>query len=159
MGDTRQFCTFRVDALHAGVEVQHVQEVVRSKTLTVVPLAPRSVHGLMNLRGEILTAIDVRCRLGLPGRPAGCLPMSIVLAREFGTVSLLVDEVGDVLDLDADLFEPPPETLHDAGDGIVVGAYKLRHGLLLVLDVERTVRVGGFAGDGTTRTVPAVEAR
>src|SRR6185436_963350 len=96
MVSTQQYCTFFLDGLFFGVEVQHVQEVIRYQEMTRVPLAARVVSGLINLRGQIVTAIDLRRRLALPELPGGKLPMNIVVRTEDGIVSLLADEVGDV---------------------------------------------------------------
>jgi purine-binding chemotaxis protein CheW len=138
---TQQYCTFFLDGLFFGVEVQHVQEVIRYQEMTRVPLAARVVSGLINLRGQIVTAIDLRRRLELPDLPPGKLPMNIVVRCEDGITSLLADEIGDVLEVAVDLFEPPPETL--AGDlrRLIRGVYKLDGRLLLVLDTELVTQV------------------
>src|SRR4051794_39425221 len=103
MTSASQFCTFYLDGSFFGVEVQHVQEVIRYQELTRVPLASPVIRGLINLRGQIVTAIDLRRRLGLADRPAGVLPMNVVVRSEEGAVSLLVDEIGDVQEVAADL--------------------------------------------------------
>ncbi|WP_300600701.1 chemotaxis protein CheW, partial [uncultured Nocardioides sp.] len=81
-------CTFWVDGLYFGLQVEHVQEVLRYQQLTVVPCAPDAVHGLINLRGQIVTALDLRCRLGLPPRPEGELPMNVIVRSRGEVVSL-----------------------------------------------------------------------
>ena len=134
-----QFSTFFVADLFFGVDVLHVQEVLRFQQMTHVPLAPDVVDGLINLRGQIVTAIDMRRRLQLPSRAAGQTPMNMVVRTEEGAVSLLVDEIGDVLDVEASTYERPPENLDPAARGIIRGVYKLKERLLLILDVERTV--------------------
>src|SRR5271170_7282671 len=111
MAQTSQFCTFYLDKLLFGVELKGVQEVIRSLEMTKVPLAPAVVSGLINLRGQIVTAVDVRRRLELKARPAGMLAMNVVVRTEDGAVSLLVDEIGDVVEVEEASFEPPPETL------------------------------------------------
>ena len=138
MSDARQVCTFTLDGLHFGVDVTLVQEVNRHQALTRVPLAPREVGGLINLRGRIVTAIDLRRRLGLPDRPPGRLPMNVVVRCGDLVHSLLVDEVGDVLTVDDGAFEPPPETLEAGARELILGAYKLSDRLLLELDVLRS---------------------
>ena len=135
-------CTFHVDDLLVGVDARRVQEVVRCQDLTPVPLAPRAVHGLMNLRGDIVTAIDLRTRLNLPPRGPGAAAMGVVLAPEYGLVSLIVDAAGDVLELDEERCEPPPGTLQGSSRALVLGAYKLRDRLLVLLDVDRTINLG-----------------
>src|ERR1700753_3429550 len=107
----QQYCTFTVDGLFFGVEVLQVQEVIRFQQMTPVPLAPAVVNGLINLRGQIVTAIDLRRALGLMDRPAEDLPMNVVVRTDDGVVSLLVDEIGDVLNVDDASFERAPETL------------------------------------------------
>jgi len=97
MAQTHQFCTFYLDKLMFGVELQKVQEVLRNLELTGIPLAPEVVSGLMNLRGQIITAIDLRRRLELTNRPEGMLPMNVVVRSDDGAISLLVDEIGDVV--------------------------------------------------------------
>ncbi len=134
-----QFSTFFVADLFFGVDVLHVQEVLRFQPMTGVPQAPEVVEGLINLRGQIVTAIDMRKRLQLPTRPEDQTPMNLVVRTSDGPVSLLVDEIGDVLEMDATTFERPPENLDPAARDLIRGVYKLQDRLLLVLDEERTV--------------------
>ena len=140
MSSTSQYCTFYLDKLFFGVEVQKVQEVIRFREMTRVPLASRVISGLINLRGQIVTAIDLRQRLGLPMRPATDLPTNVVVRSDDGVVSLLVDEIGDVQELDLDSFELPPETLRGEARTLIRGAYKLKDQLLLVLDTEKAIQ-------------------
>ncbi|MGH8891495.1 MAG: chemotaxis protein CheW [Acidothermaceae bacterium] len=140
--ETRQFATFTVDKLLFGIEVYRVQEVIRYQDMTAVPLAARGAAGLINLRGEVVTAIDMRIRLGLPPRADGEMPMNVVVRVDDEPVSLLVDTIGDVAQVSADQFEEPPETMTGAGRALVLGAYKLETQLLLALDVARAVDVG-----------------
>jgi purine-binding chemotaxis protein CheW len=135
----RQFCTFYIDGHYVGIDVVEVQEVIRYQEMTNVPLAPREISGLINLRGQIVTALDLRRRLDMADRPEGQLPMNVVVRTTEGSVSLLVDEIGDVLDVDDRAFERPPETLDPAIRKLVRGAYKLDGKLLLVLETERAV--------------------
>ena len=141
MSHQRQVCTFYLDGLLFGVEVHGVQEVIRYLEMTRVPRAPAVVEGLINLRGQIVTAIDMRCRLELSPRPEGRLPMNVVVRGDEGAVSLLVDEIGDVLEVDDELFEAPPETLEGEARELIRGAYKLKDQLLLILDIEKAVAV------------------
>lgn len=134
-----QFSTFFVADLFFGVDVLHVQEVLRAQQMTSVPQAPHVIEGLINLRGQIVTAIDMRRRLGLPQRPGGLAPMNIVVRTIDGAASLLVDEIGDVLDMDSATYEQPPQNLDPAARELIRGVYKLKDRLLLVLDEERTV--------------------
>lgn len=139
MGSDRQLCTFTVEGLFLGVEVTHVQEVLRAQPLTRVPLAPPAVAGLMNLRGQIVTAIDLRQQLALPPRTDATPTMNVVVRADGGVASLLVDEIGDVLELREDSFETPPKTLHDGARELILGAFKLPGRLLLVLDAARAI--------------------
>lgn len=143
MSTNNQYCTFYLDDQFFGVEVQKVQEVIRYQEMTRVPLASPVVQGLINLRGQIVTAIDLRRRLELSDLGADHLPMNVVIRAEDGLVSLLVDEIGDVLEVDADTFERPPETLQGVARGLIRGAYKLKDRLLLTLDAEKMVQLGG----------------
>jgi purine-binding chemotaxis protein CheW len=132
-----QYCTFHVESLFLGIEVQQVQEVIRYQKMTRVPLAPATICGLINLRGQIVTAVDLRCRLGLPLRDDGNLPMNVVVRDGDTNVSLLVDRIGDVLQVDDELYEPPPLTVTPQLRNLIRGAYKLPEQLLLVLDTAR----------------------
>jgi len=140
-----QFCTFFVHGLFMGVEVTRVQEVIRYQQLTHVPLTPPIIAGLMNLRGQIVTAIDLRRRLGLPERADGELPVNVVIRSSEGAMSLLVDHIGDVIDVAAESFERPPQTLTGDARELILGAYKLEGRLLLVLDTVRALDLA----DGT----------
>ena len=133
---TRQFCTFHVGSLFLGIDVQQVQEVIRYQEMTGVPLAPDAISGLINLRGQIVTAIDLRERLNLPLRDEEELPMNVVVRDSENAVSLLVDRIGDVVEVDDDLFELPPATLKSDVRTLISGAYKLPDRLLLVLDTN-----------------------
>lgn len=141
MSDDRKFCTFTLDGMLFGVEVLKVQEVIRFQAMTRVPLAPSVVRGLINLRGQIVTAIDLRRRLELDERPADQLPMNVVIRTEDEAVSLLVDEIGDVREVEEGAFERPPETLKGVAREVIRGAYKLKDRLLLVLDTEKAVQL------------------
>jgi purine-binding chemotaxis protein CheW len=142
----RQFCTFYLDGHYFGIDVLQVQEVIRHLELTRVPLAPSAVRGLINLRGQIATALDLRRRLGLPERPADVLPVNVVVTTGDGAVSLLVDEIGDVLAVPEGAFEPPPDTLRGPARALIRGAYKLDGRLLMIIDVERATTLPGDRG-------------
>jgi len=143
MTNTKQFCTFFVNGLFFGVEVLKVQEVIRYQGMTRVPLAPDTIQGLINLRGQIVTAIDLRRRLELAPREKEQLPMNVVVRSNDGAVSLLVDEIGDVVEISDDIYERPPETLKGVARELVQGVYKLKERLLLILDTEKTVNLAG----------------
>ncbi len=143
MVEEKQFCTFFLEGLFFGVGVQKVQEVIRFQEMTRVPQAPPVVQGLINLRGQIVTAIDLRRRLELSERGEGQRPMNVVIRTEDGPVSLLVDEIGDVVEVEGETFELPPETLRGVARELVLGVYKLKDRLLLLLDTARVVSFGG----------------
>jgi purine-binding chemotaxis protein CheW len=146
VADGHQYCTFFVDGHYFGLDVLKVQEIIRCQEMTRVPLAHPVVRGLINLRGQIVTAIDLRRRLGFNDRPADQLPVNVVVQTDDGSVSLLVDEIGDVLEVPDQLFERPPETLRGTARELIRGAYKLKDRLLLVLDTEQTVSLTGSPG-------------
>jgi purine-binding chemotaxis protein CheW len=141
MTEQNQFCTFYLDNHTFGVKVEQVQEVFRYQEMTKVPLAPPEVRGLINLRGQIITAIDLRLRLGMAPSPDDKLPMNVVVRTQDGVVSLLVDEIGDVLEAPDDVYERPPETIPMEVRNLVLGVYKLEGRLLLILDSEKAVNV------------------
>ena len=107
--------------------------------MTRVPLAPAALAGLINLRGQVITAVDLRRRLGFPERAAGELAMDVIVRTSDGLVSLLVDRIGDVVEVAQEAFEEPPETLAGIARELIRGAYKLDHALLLLLDVQGAV--------------------
>ena len=135
----RQYCTFSIDDLFFGVDIARVQEVIPCQPMTRVPRGPATVRGLINLRGQIVTAIDLRRRLGVAERPDARLPMNMIVRDGEGAVSLLVDQIGDVLDVDEGAFECPPETVRGPARELIRGAYKLENRLLLVLDLDEAV--------------------
>jgi purine-binding chemotaxis protein CheW len=134
---TLQFCTFYLDKLLFGIDLRGVQEVIRSLDATQVPLAPPVVSGLINLRGQIVTAVDLRRRLELTPRLPNALPMNVVVRSDDGAVSFLVDEIGDVVEVDDSSFEPAPEMLRASVRGMILGVHKLDDRLMHVLDTEK----------------------
>ncbi len=141
MSHTSQFCTFYLDKLLFGVELKTVQEVIRSLEVTQVPLAPQVVSGLINLRGQIVTAVDLRRRLEMEPRAADLPVMNVVVRSEDGAVSLLVDEIGDVVEVEETTFERPPETLRGTVRTMITGVHKLKDRLMLVLDTEKACQM------------------
>jgi purine-binding chemotaxis protein CheW len=136
-----QLSTFVVDRYLFAVEVATVQEVIRYQPMTRVPLAPPALGGLINLRGQVIAAVDLRRRLGFPDRPHGELPMDVIVRTKDGLVSLLVDRIGDVVEVSEEAFEEPPETLAGIARELIRGAYKLDDALLLSLDVAGAVEL------------------
>ena len=134
-----QLCTFRLDDLLFGVDVLRVQEVIRAQPMTRVPRARPAVRGLINLRGQVVSALDLRTVCGLePGGDRAL--MNVVVRTDDGAVSLLVDAIGDVVDLRDAEFESVPETLRPELRRVVVGVHKLDGDLLLEVDVDRAVQ-------------------
>jgi purine-binding chemotaxis protein CheW len=134
---TQQFCTFLLEDLSFGIPVEQVQEVIQYQEMTGVPLVPEVVRGLINLRGQIVMAVDLRRRLRIGERSAGMLPVNVVVRTQEGPVSLLVDSIGDVVEVDEKTFEDPPHTLAGNMRTLIVGVHKLDQGLMHVLHTER----------------------
>jgi len=132
----RQYSTFTAGGLFLGIEVLRVQEVLRYLEMTRIPSAPEVIQGLINLRGQIVTAVDMRSRMGLPRRTDREPPMNVVVRSDDGAVSLLVDEIGDVVEVTTDAYEPTPDNLPREQRELIEGVYKLEGRLLLVLDTE-----------------------
>jgi purine-binding chemotaxis protein CheW len=139
VADARQYATFLLDGLLFGVDVLQVQEVIRYQQMTRVPRAPTVVEGLINLRGQIVTAIDMRKRLGFPPRLPDQRPMNVVVQNSEGVVSLLVDGIGDVVEVEPAQFEAVPETVSPRVREVVAGVFKLKDGLMLVLEPAKAV--------------------
>jgi purine-binding chemotaxis protein CheW len=138
---SRQYSTFYVADLFFGIDVLNVQEVLRYQEMTRIPLAPDVIEGLINLRGQIVTAVDLRRRLKLKPREDGRTPMNIVVRSEDGAVSLLVDEISDVLEVNPASYEPPPQNLPPEQRELIEGLYKLDGRLLLILNTERVLQI------------------
>ena len=137
----RQYSTFYVGNMFFGIEVLKVQEVLRYQEMTRIPLAPPIIEGLINLRGQIVTAVDMRRVLKLSPRSADRNPMNMVVRSEDGAVSLLVDEIGDVVEPAGDSYESAPETMLPEQREVVDGVYKLEGKLLLVLNTDRVLQM------------------
>jgi purine-binding chemotaxis protein CheW len=139
---SREYATFFVDGLFFGIDVLQVQEVLRYQEMTQVPLAPGVIEGLINLRGQIVTAVDMRRRLKLKSRADDQTPMNtVVRTKEGAAVSLLVDEIGDVVEVDSETFESVPDNVDPAARDLLQGVYKLKDRLLLILDTEKTIDI------------------
>ena len=139
---SRQFATFEVADQLFGVEVDTVQEVLSYNEYTPVPLAPAAVGGLFNLRGQVIAAVDLRVQLGGPQRDLSGPAMNVIVRQDDESVSLLVDRIGEVVQLDDETFEPPPDTLHGPFRELINGAFKLDGRLMLALDTARAADTG-----------------
>jgi purine-binding chemotaxis protein CheW len=136
-GKSKEFLTINIAGQRFGVPILQVQDVLGSQRVTRIPLAPPEVAGSLNLRGRIVTAIDVRCRLGVEAREDGAKQMSVVVEHENELYSLIIDSVGDVLSLHDSQFENTPSTLDAAWRDIASGIYRLDGELLIILDVPK----------------------
>lgn len=134
---TVDFLTFTIVEQLFGIPVLKVQDVLSSYRITRIPLAPPEIKGSLNLRGRVVTAIDMRARLGLPARAADAEAMSIVVENEGELYSLVVDSVGEVLGLSTGLFERNPPTVDSSFRAFSDGIYRLDDKLLVVLNVTR----------------------
>ena len=136
-----QLSTFHVGKYLFGVDVALVQEIVRLQTITPVPLSGKDIAGLINLRGEVLTAVDLRARLGLPAAEKGRDPINVVVRVDEEPVSLLVDEIGGVQEVSSVPFESTPTTVDAHVRHLLLGAYTLPERLLLSLDARRVLEI------------------
>ncbi|MBS7537971.1 chemotaxis protein CheW [Ancylobacter lacus] len=139
--DARQYVTVRIGGQLFGLPISSVNEVFAPDNITRVPLASFEIDGVLNLRGRIVTMIDMRRLLGL--RDSIAAPMAVGIERAGEAFALLIDDVGDVLLLDDSTLEVNPTNLDDEWMGFVDGVHRLSGELMLVLDVERTLaRIG-----------------
>ncbi len=134
-----QFCTFFLGDELYGLDVLKVQEIVRPHVMTPVPLAHRAIRGLINLRGQIVMAVDLRRQLGMRDCRDFRDQFNIVVDSDDGAISLLVDEIGEVVSVKHEQFERSPETLAGPARELVTGVYKLQDKLLLALDLKKVV--------------------
>jgi purine-binding chemotaxis protein CheW len=139
--ESRRFATFSVADMFCGIDVAQVQEVLKYQEMTPVPLAPDVIQGLINLRGQIVTAVDLRRRFRLEERAQEQKPMNMVLRCTGGAVSLLVDEIGDVIEVDGCEHEPPPGTIDPFLREVVETVFKLDGKLLLALDTDKVLTI------------------
>lgn len=141
VGDAQDmFVTMTVAHQVFGIPVLKVQDVLGSQKIARVPLAPPEVLGSLNLRGRIVTAVDVRTRMGLPRLENNKQSMSIVVDHGGELYSLVVDKVGEVMSLPSADFERNPSTLDPRWQEVSGGIYRLQGTLLVVLDVSRLLR-------------------
>ncbi|PID53346.1 MAG: chemotaxis protein CheW [Micrococcales bacterium] len=134
-----QLVTFTLGPHTFGVDVGDVQEVLRGQARTRVPLAPKTLAGLINLRGQVLTAIELREVFQLPDRENADDAMMVLIRVDGEPIALLVDTIGAVVTVHQEQFEPPPDTLSGQVRGLIRGAYKLDGELLLSMDIEQAV--------------------
>lgn len=133
---TIQYCTFYLDDGLYGIPILKLQEIVRYRDMMTVPLAPPEVAGLLNLRGQIVMAIDLRARMGLASRKIDNRPINLIVRSASDTISLLVDRIGDMVEVDSTMFDPTPPTVPSGIRDLVSGTYKLSNQLLVVIDPD-----------------------
>jgi purine-binding chemotaxis protein CheW len=143
--EDRQFVTLTVDNQLCGVPVLGVRDILGEQAITRIPLAPKEVAGSLNLRGRIVTAIDLRHRLGLPPSPEGTKRMSVVAEQGGELYALLVDQVSEVMSVKASAFERNPPTLAPVWERFSTGIYRLDGRLLVVLDIAKLLALGEAA--------------
>ena len=139
MQSSLSFSTFAIDHFHFGIRTTDVTELTRDNEVTPVPLSPAAVKGLINLRGQIVTAINLRHRLGISGTDYGERPISLFYSLNGHLFGFLVDAVNDILEVDERAFEPPPGHLPESAQEFISGVYKLEDRLLFVLDPKKIV--------------------
>ena len=142
MAESLQLCTFSLGDRLFALPVSEVREVVRGLEVTGVPLAPEVVRGLANLRGQIATTVDLRRRLEMPPHPGPGADVNIVVEAADGLVCLMVDDIGDVIDVPADSLARPPDTLRPQLRELVKGICRVDDSLVLLLDTSRAVDAG-----------------
>jgi len=137
---TNQFVSFWVDNQLLGVPVTVVQEVLNPQIIAPTPMSRPEISGLLNLRGQIVTAVNLRKRLGLPELEEGKESMNVVVRHLGESFSLLVDEVGDVINVAADSMEPVPHTLDAHWKSVTEGVLRLEERLFVILNVEAVLK-------------------
>ncbi len=139
--DMLQLATFFLGGELFGVNTLHVQEILTYQEITAVPLAPDYVRGLINLRGQIVTVIDLRCRLGFEKLPDEKTSMNLIVNSDEGLMSLLVDNIGNVLDIPAARLVPPPGTIRGVAVHYIQDVCQLEDELLIVLDLQSILQL------------------
>lgn len=137
-----EYVTAMIGGQLFGLPILRVQDVFAPERLTRVPLAPSEIAGVLNLRGRIVTLIDMRCRLGLGRREDGQAAMAVGVETRGESYGLLIDSVGEVLKLDRVAWEPNPSNLDPHLASVSTGIYRLDGQLLMVLDVDRVLDIG-----------------
>jgi purine-binding chemotaxis protein CheW len=150
MASSRRYATFYLNSIFFGIQVEKVQEFLEYVEITPVPLSLPVLPGIINLRGQILTTIDLKARMNLEAGEFGGTPMMMVIRTSEGPMNLLVDKIGGVVDVDPELLEKPTETLKAGVRAVTSHVCKLEKQLLLVLDTEKIIQIAVAA-------VPAVE--
>lgn len=137
-----EYVTAMIGGQLFGMPISRVQDVFMPERLTRVPLASEDVAGVLNLRGRIVTAIDMRARLGLPKNDEGRTPMAVGVDRRGESYGLLIDSIGEVLKLADDSREMNPVNLDPRMAKVAGGVHRLEGQLMVVLDVDRVLEIG-----------------
>ena len=152
---SKKYCTFTVENHYFGIDVSRVQELMPPQHTRPVPLAPPAVRGLINLRGQIVTAFDLRHALGFLPQDITANSVDVIACIEGERVGLLVDQIGEVIELPPSRCEAPPETVSRSFHRMLESVCQLDDRLLLILDIDRVVAIAGESGSAA-RPVPAL---
>ncbi|MCB1476751.1 MAG: purine-binding chemotaxis protein CheW [Rhodobiaceae bacterium] len=144
-GESREYVTVKIAGQLFGLAIDRIHDVFAPVNMTPVPLAQREIAGVLNLRGRIVTAIDMRRRLGLPDRDDAGTSMAVGIDANGESFGLIVDNVGEVMRLALAELESAPANLDKTWSGLAAGIYRLEGQLLVILDVDRVLRLGGEA--------------
>ena len=136
---SKTYSTFSIDKFYFGILTTEVTELTKDIEVTPVPLAPKAVYGLVNLRGQIATAINMRNCLGITTSEYSEKSITLFISRQGGLFGLLVDSVSDIVEVEEANFEPPPSNLPEVARELIVGVYKLSDRLLFVLDPAKLI--------------------
>ncbi len=136
-----EYVTFRLADQWLGVPVTIVQEVLTAQRIARVPMAPDAVAGFLNLRGQIVTAVDLCTTLRLPAREPGQPFMNVVVQHEGELFAFMADDVGDVISVAHDAIEPPLATLDSRWRAVCTGIVRREHDLLVVMNVHELLRL------------------
>ena len=140
------YVTFKVEGQLFGIPVLRVQDILKPEQIAPVPLAPKEVRGSINLRGRIVTVIDVRIRLGLEPRDGDAGSMGVTVEQDNDLYTLLVDKIGDVIGLSRNCYEKNPGTLDPLWREFSNGVFRLDEELMVVLDIDRLLDLNSKIG-------------
>jgi purine-binding chemotaxis protein CheW len=135
----RQLASFYVGDHLLGLDIYHVQEINRQFDITSVPHAPDYVRGVLNLRGEVVTAIDLRRILGLQSVPISAATRNLIVHHRGELVGVLVDRIADILSIPRDGVLPPPSNVIDVDNRFIEGVYTLDNDIVVILDVDEVL--------------------
>jgi purine-binding chemotaxis protein CheW len=135
----RQFATFYVGTLLLGVDIRFVQEINRQREITKVPHAPEHVRGVINLRGEVATVVDLRIVLGLPKSSASRDERNLIIQSKDESIGLMVDRISDILTVKNDEIDPAPANINDIDGRFIAGVHTLDSDIVVLLDVEKVL--------------------